>query len=74
MEKINSIERGIEMKKYIKPSVININNAYNIIPLAAGVAAVAGLSAAGAFAYGVAKGLEGDDKNNISLNALPKCI
>lgn len=58
------------MKKYIKPSVININNKYSIVPLAA----VAGLSAAGAFAVGVAAGLiKGDDRKIQSLNALPKC-
>lgn len=60
------------MKKYIKPAIININNKYSIVP----IAAVAGLSAAGAFAIGVASGLfKSDDRNGISiaLNPLPKC-
>lgn len=72
MEKFDSLKRGDKMKKYIKPSVININNKYNIAPLAF----VTGLSAASAFAIGVASGLfKGDDKNgsSIALRALPKC-
>lgn len=81
MEKINSIERGNKMKKYIKPSVISINDKHGLIPLAV----AAGLSlveagAAAAFAGGVIAGLaatgKGDDRNvsSMSLSALPKCI
>lgn len=68
------------MKKYIKPSVININSKHGLIPLAV----AAGLSlveagAAAAFAGGVMAGLaaaKGDDRNisSTSLSALPKCI
>lgn len=80
MERFNSIERGNEMKKYIKPSVIGVNNKYSILPLAAVAAIGTGLTAAGAaaaFAGGVAIGLAaatGDDRKNIFIEALPKCI
>lgn len=65
------------MKKYIKPSVININDKSGILPLAALGVGLVEAGAAAAFAGGVAYGmLKGDDRNSngVSLKALPECI
>ena len=50
------------MKEYKKPVVLSQSKKTHLVP----ALAAAGLSAAGAFAVGVASGLMKDDKNHLS--------
>lgn len=67
MEKNITIKKGANMKKYVKPSMSD--GKYNIRGLVP--AAVAGLSAGGAFVAGVAAGLMKDNReSNMKIPSL----